>query len=67
MLEIILIALYALIVGQIQKPFAKRIQESENIERAIRVRKKYKMAEDTLNEWFGPEVVSGLVIDLGEE
>ena len=24
-------------------------------------------AEDTLNEWFGPEVVSGLVIDLGEE
>lgn len=43
MLEIILIALYALIVGQIQKPFAKRIQESENIERAIRVRKKYKI------------------------
>ena len=24
-------------------------------------------AEDTLNEWFGPEVVTGLIVDLSEE
>lgn len=42
MLQIILIALYALLVGLIEEPYAKRIQKCNSLEEAINIRKKCK-------------------------
>lgn len=44
MLQVLLIALYAIIVREIQRPYIDHIKECATVDEAIRVRKKYRIA-----------------------